>query len=451
MARILIATAPVAGHVTPGLSICRSLVSRGHEVWWYTGRKYHRAVERSGARFVAMQHARDYDDAELDREFPGRALQRGIAQLRFDLIQLFVDPIVGQVADLRQLTAEQSFDVMLHDVGFLGMGPFAEQSDIPHATYGISALTFPSVDTAPFGLGLGPTSGVLGRVRNRLLQRFVQHGLFRSVQRHYEVVRRRVGVGPSPTGWLFSDAMSPHAFLQGCTPGFEYPRSDMPQQVEFVGPFLPPEEPTFVEPEWWSELRSGRPVVHVTQGTVATSPEQLIAPTLQALAGEDVLVVATTGRAPARAPSGHGPNARIERFIPYAHFMPHVDVMITNAGYGGVQSALAHGVPLIAAGASEDKPEIARRVAWSGAGIDLRTSTPTPERILRAFRELQSDARYRENARRLRDEIARTDAPTRAAEVIEWLARPGTRTPLHGQQAHSTVVTPVRGLAARAC
>jgi hypothetical protein len=30
-----------------------------------------------------------------------------------DLIQLFVDPIVGQVLDLEQLTAARSFDVML--------------------------------------------------------------------------------------------------------------------------------------------------------------------------------------------------------------------------------------------------------------------------------------------------------------------------------------------------
>jgi UDP:flavonoid glycosyltransferase YjiC (YdhE family) len=450
MARILIATAPVAGHVTPGLRICRTLVSRGHEVWWYTGRKYQRAVERSGARFVAMQHARDYDDAELDREFPGRALHQGLAQLRFDLIQLFVDPIPAQVADLQRISAEQPFDVMLHDVGFLGMGPFAERSGIAYATYGISALTYPSVDTAPFGLGLGPTRGLLGRLRNRALQTVVERGIFRSVQSHYEGTRRRVGVGPSPTGWLFADAMSPHAFLQGCTPGFEYPRTDMPAQVQFVGPFLPPAESNFVEPAWWSELRSGRPVVHVTQGTVATSPEQLIVPTLRALRGEDVLVVATTGRAPAKELSGYGPNARIEQFVPYAHFMPHVDVMITNAGYGGVQSALAQGIPLIAAGASEDKPEIARRIAWSGVGIDLRTGTPTPERIREAFRTLLSDSRYRQNARRLRDEIAQTDAPTRAAEVIEQLAGAGPRMALDEQREPPTMVRHVQGLPSRA-
>ena len=36
--------------------------------------------------------------------------------------------------------------------------------------------------------------------------------------------------------------------------------------------------------------------------------------------------------------------------------------MLTNGGYGGVQYALAHGVPLVVAGDTEDKPEVAARV-----------------------------------------------------------------------------------------
>lgn len=123
-----------------------------------------------------MQHARDYDDAELGREFPGRALHQGLAQLRLDLIQLFVDPIPAQVADLERVASEQDFDVMLHDMSFLGMGPFAERSGIPYATYGISALTFPSVDTVPFGLGLGPTPSLIDNVAKRLDELWTEMG-----------------------------------------------------------------------------------------------------------------------------------------------------------------------------------------------------------------------------------------------------------------------------------
>ena len=55
--------------------------------------------------------------------------------------------------------------------------------------------------------------------------------------------------------------------------------------------------------------------------------------------------------------------------------------MVTNGGFGGVHYALAHDVPLVVAGDTEDKSEIAARVGWAGAGINLRTGTPTPEHI----------------------------------------------------------------------
>lgn len=38
MARFLIGTVPVGGHVSPALPIARQLVERGHSVWWYTGK-----------------------------------------------------------------------------------------------------------------------------------------------------------------------------------------------------------------------------------------------------------------------------------------------------------------------------------------------------------------------------------------------------------------------------
>ena len=68
--------------------------------------------------------------------------------------------------------------------------------------------------------------------------------------------------------------------------------------------------------------------------------------------------------------------------------------MVTNGGYGAVQRALATGVPLVVAGDTEDKPEVAARVAWSGAGIDLRTGAPTAKAVRHAVREVLGDGRY---------------------------------------------------------
>jgi UDP:flavonoid glycosyltransferase YjiC (YdhE family) len=152
-------------------------------------------------------------------------------------------------------------------------------------------------------------------------------------------------------------------------------------------------------------------VVHVTQGTLDNADlGRLLLLTTRALAHDDVLVVATTG-GPDPGPLRRGlpANARLERFIPHDLLLPRADVMVTNGGYGGVQQALAHGVPLVVAGDSEDKPEVAARVQWSGAGINLRTGRPSPARVARAVRRALSRPSYRSRARALAAEIAASD------------------------------------------
>lgn len=167
-----------------------------------------------------------------------------------------------------------------------------------------------------------------------------------------------------------------------------------------------------------------RPVIHVTQGTVATGADDLIVPTIQGLADEDMLLVVTTGGESieniklATIPK----NVRIEPFIPHYHLLPHVDVMVTNGGYNGVQVALANGIPLVAAGTTEDKPEVCARIEWSGVGINLKTQTPTPTQVKDAVKEILASSNYRQKAQSLQAEIARYDAPTLAAKLLEQLA-----------------------------
>ncbi len=91
--------------------------------------------------------------------------------------------------------------------------------------------------------------------------------------------------------------------------------------------------------------------------------------------------------------------------MPYPALMPYVDVMVTNGGYGGVQYALSHGVPLVVAGETSDKAEVAARVAHSGVGVDLHTARPSPEAVRAAVDRVQGDAGYRAAAQRLRAEI----------------------------------------------
>ena len=109
----------------------------------------------------------------------------------------------------------------------------------------------------------------------------------------------------------------------------------------------------------------------------------------------------------------------VAEFIPHDVLLPHVDVMVTNGGYGAVQRALMTGVPLVVAGNTEDKPEVAARVEWVGAGVNLRTGTPSAGAIRRAVRDVLDDEAYRRAARRLKQAYAHRDGITAIATLVD--------------------------------
>ena len=162
-------------------------------------------------------------------------------------------------------------------------------------------------------------------------------------------------------------------------------------------------------PEWWSEVEAAERVVVVTQGTIANLDfTELIEPTLEALADLDVLVIATLGRdaqltdVPA--------NARVAEFIPFAELLPHTSVLVSSGGFGGVQQALWHGVPMVLAGLSEDKAEVTARTAWAGAAINLATQRPAVADIRRAVESVLSTPGFKERAVQLGAQYEKHDA-----------------------------------------
>jgi MGT family glycosyltransferase len=424
MARFLLGTIPVIGHVSPAVPLVRELVNRGHEVCWYTGQAFQTTVEKTGARFAPIRSWLDYSDlknvpADLMEQ---REAAQGVPRLKFDLRNFFIDPAVGQVKDLSEILDEFPADVLIADSMFLGVSWLAEQKRLPWADFGSSALALSSRDTAPFGPGLQPSNTLFRRWRNHGFRWFFQQTLLRELRTYTNNLRSQLALPPSPV--YFFDKISPFLYLSPSIPEFEYPRSDLPPQIHFIGALLSPAAAEFTPPDWWEELKGDKPVIHVTQGTVSTHSAELLVPTLQALEQEDVLVVATTGGvAVDTLPLTSLPaNAKIEPFIPHAHLLPHVDVMVTNGGYNGVQMALANGVPLVVAGQTEEKPEVAARVEWAKVGINLKTNTPTPAQIKNAVKTPLTDSSYRIRAQQFQAEMQRYNAPAIAAALLEQLA-----------------------------
>ena len=423
MPEILIAALSPAGHIGPLLNVARGLVDRGDRVTVLTSADHAAKIRAAGAIPQAIPAEADFDMTRLDIDLPGRTDTSGIKRVNFDIVRIFVRPMPHQAEALSRLMAQTQFDAIITDAFFFGILPFLlgdRAARPPVLTYTTTPLMISSRDTAPGGLGMAPSSTALGRLRNRALNTLSQKVLLRESQNAANHLLDRLNSRRLPT-FILDTGVLADRYISPTVPEFDYPRSDLPSNVRYVGAVHPAPSRGYRRPAWWSQLDGDRPVVHVTQGTVDNADlGRLLEPTIDALGGEDVIVVATTGGRDASQLKMPLPmNTFVAEYIPHELLLPKVDVMVTNGGYGAVQRALATGVPLVVAGNTEDKPEVATRVAWTGAGINLRTGTPTAGAVRAAVREVLNDARYLQHARELEAAFARRDGVAEIATLVD--------------------------------
>ncbi|GIT81166.1 glycosyl transferase [Leifsonia sp. LS1] len=414
MRTVLLCANPLYGHVNPMLAIGRDLAAHGDRVIVLTGSRYASAAVSSGLEVRSFHGVADFDEHDPRTFVPHAHRYSGLALSQYQIESTFIRPIPDQWRAMSAVLAEEEVDAVLVDSLFLGALPLMQRPSVervPVLVIGIGPLAQLSVDTPPANSRIPMASGPLARARNRILNEMARRVFFAHAQKLAGRLLVEAG-GRKPDGFVIEISRMPERYLQLGPREFEYERRDLSENIRFVGPL--PAAVTSASagllPDWWSDISDDRPLVHVTQGTLDNNdPTTVIRPTIDALADLDVQVVVSTGRAPIESVGPVPANARIAEFLPYDQLLPRCDVMVTNGGYGGVMAGLTAGVPLVVAGAAEDKPEVAARVEYFGAGLDLRTGRPTPDRVRSAVQTILADGAFRQRAADLSSAIAGYD------------------------------------------
>lgn len=417
MPKILVACATANGHVNPFLPMVAHLVNQGYEIVWLCGRAYRQKIEATGAKFLAMPLDFDPNGLPIYEFKPELKKLKGIAQIKFYIKTWCYDMAIPTIEIIDELRNDFEPDIYISDPMVYAPYMIAEKLERPSINLHVIPLTLSSKDHGPFGTGIGPTTSVFGKLRIQLMNFIVDHLVFRDLKKESDTLR--INMGLKPYHHIFN------SFLQSATtvfttsvPGFDYPRSDLPKNIKYLGPILPKPNKRFLEPDWWPELKGDRKVVLVNQGTIANDITELILPTIEALKEENVLLIAV----PVREKIENLPNTiKTAEFIPFSNLLPHVDVMVTNGGYGATHMALAHGIPMVSSGGSEDKMEVSARVAYSGCGINLKKLMPSPKEIKKAVQSVLGDSSYRKSAERLQTEIKSYDPLGLFTKEIEKL------------------------------
>lgn len=364
--KVLVYTAPLRGHLFPTVPILLELKRRGHEVVIRTI-----AAEVAGLR--ALGFKADPVDPAIDAAELQDFRERGpIASLKAGIAN-FIERGELQVPEVRAAIAEEKPDVLLVDFLCWGAAAVAESSGLPWASIQHAPTPLPAPDVPPFGPGLKPMAGPLGRLRNRLLTPLTLGVLERVAMPGHNALRATAGAEPLRN--VVDMLTRPPLTLYFTSHALEYPRSEWPESFVFTGPLSwdPPHE----APTWLDALT--RPVALVTTSSEFQDDGALIRSALDGLAQEDLDVVATM---PAGIEAYDVPtNAHLAEFVPHSLLLPKAAVAITHGGFGSTQKALTAGVPVVVVPFGRDQAEVGRRAEASGAGVMLSPKRLSPDTL----------------------------------------------------------------------
>ncbi|MBI6550098.1 glycosyltransferase [Xenorhabdus lircayensis] len=427
MSRIVLAAVATPGHVFPIFTIAEHLIGQGHDVTIFSGSLFQQQTEALGASFVPFDKQVDVDYRYLEKYFPERGeLPPGNAQMALAVRQFFAAPIPVLSGQLMQVLEESQADLLIIDNTFYAALPLLQKpvgERVPVIAIGVTPLSWSSRDTIFWGPRIPPELLPADLTREQLVDEET-HLLIEQVRAAFNQALAVVDCPPltgDHNGVLMSQV---DRFLQLATQSFEFTRDDLPETVEFIGSLGVKVEDDKTQINWPDE---SLPLVLVTQGTLANIDfNQLLLPTLRALATLPVRVLAITGGRSVDVLGEKIPeNARMVEYLNFEHWLPRASIFITNGGYGSLNSAIRHGVPLVVAGTGDGKLEAVARVIWSRCGISLHTDTPSEQQLYQAVTRILSSPIWRQQAQIIKaDYDAHNALESIACHVNKLIAQP---------------------------
>lgn len=411
---VLVVSTSITAHVLNATLPVRGLVASGATVLWVLPERWAGHAASTGARPL------DALDADVVGREPGRWVASGglagLSCIRSLYRDALTGPAEGQARQVRRLVRAHRVDVVLSDSLMFAAGIAAEAEDVVWVTFGDGPLQWPDPDLPPFGTGLSPMAGPAGRHRNRNVRRVVDRHLFAPALTQLNQARRAHGLGSVAD--LLTAGVSRRLHLQGCAPGFEYPRTHTPGFIRYVGALGP--GPGFAPPLPQHCRRGGdaRPLALVTQGTLRTDPTELVDPACRGLARAGFRVLVAGPAAPSRADGAVTHVHRVD--LPDA--LAHADLLVTNGGYTTVTLALAAGVGVLQCGATEEKPDVGARLRHAGVGRSIRLTRPPSALLTRAAVTVFRSPERRVASARLRGEFVALDAGSLSALAVGEVA-----------------------------
>ncbi len=368
MSKIVFFCIPAHGHTNPTLGVVRELVSRGHEVWYYSYNIMREKITSAGAKFISC------DDYDMEQKLNAKDSVRVGKDLAFSA-KILVDTTLALDDKVCREMAELKPDCIVADSMALWGKAVALKLGIPFVS-STTTFAFNQHSAKIMKQGIGELFKMLFSIPKTAKQ-------IKRLQSKGYPVKNILDIIASDENTHTIVYTSPE--FQPCAETFS-------EKFAFVGPSIRPSTEK-------TEKKRDK-LIYISMGTVNNDMMPFYKACIAALANTDYQVIMSVGNlVPLEEFGKLSENISVFSHVDQIAVLEKADVFVSHAGMNSVSESLYFEVPLVMLPQTSEQKGVAERVSHLGAGIKLDKSDGTS--VLNAVNKILRDGTYKQNAAKI--------------------------------------------------
>ncbi|MBR2502958.1 MAG: glucosyltransferase [Oscillospiraceae bacterium] len=385
MSKIVFFCIPAHGHTNPTLRVVQELVSRGHQVWYYSYNSMKDKIESAGAEFVSCDN---YDMEQKLSPQDGARIGKDLAfstKILVDTTLALDDKICADMAHLKP-------DCIVADSMAIWGKAVAMKLGIPFVS---STTTF---------------------AFNRHSAKIMKHNtadmvkIIFSLPKISKDIKRLQDKGypvKSVLDLISNDENTDTIVYT--SPQFQPCSDTFSDKYVFVGPSIRPAT------EKIEKTRDK--LVYISMGTVNNDMMPLYKSCIEAFRDSGFQVILSVGNMVSAQVFDTLPeNISVFPYVDQIAVLNKADVFISHCGMNSASESLYFGVPLVMLPQTDEQRGVAERILQLGAGVKPdRADSGT---IYDAVKTVLADSQYKENANKIAEDFRKCTGAKGAADKI---------------------------------
>ena len=385
MSKIVFFCIPAHGHTNPTLGVVRELISRGHQVWYYSYNIMREKIESAGATFISC------DDYDMEQKLSAKDSTRVGKDLAFST-KILVDTTLALDDKVCKEMAELKPDCIVADSMALWGKAVALKHGIPFVS-STTTFAFNQHSAKIMKQGIGDLFKMILAVPKTTKQ-----------------IKRLQGKGYPVKNILdiIASDDNTHTIVY-TSPEFQPCSETFSEKYAFVGPSIRSAN---------EEIEKKRDkLIYISMGTVNNDMMPFYKACISALRDTDYQVIMSVGNLVSIEDFGELPeNISVYSHVDQIAVLKKADVFVSHCGMNSVSESLYFEVPLVMLPQTSEQKGVAERVSQLGAGIKVDKLDGVS--VMTAINKILSIDTYKQNAKKIADGFKNSSGAKGAADKI---------------------------------